>query len=242
MKDAKSSKATNDELLTVTFKEHNRDVVENSLATSSLKTCWVGEVSQGCMMNNLSSRVLDFKGVEVTVTEHEVHNGEVKTRDGKENVVGSVATKKKFFAKVIMEGTPKGVELDIRVEENGHQQQTHKEVLLKVEPSSLARSRPKESIKSSHEFGWNDKVNSTTFQSTFGTMNRESWIGAVMRRNKLVHKSNSKGDGCVGIYRTGVGMQFTYQDISRIQDSKKAKSKEFDMMDLSSIEIWVAQV
>lgn len=31
MTDAKSSKAINDELLTVTYKERNRDVVENSL-------------------------------------------------------------------------------------------------------------------------------------------------------------------------------------------------------------------
>ncbi|CAL9010792.1 unnamed protein product [Prunus brigantina] len=70
-------------------------------------------------------------------------------------------------------------------------------------------------------------------------MKQESWIGAVMGRNELVHKSKSKVDGCVGIYRTRVGMQFTYQGISRIQDSKKANSKEFDMMDLSSIEeIW----
>ncbi|CAL9010793.1 unnamed protein product [Prunus brigantina] len=130
MTDAKSSKAINDELLTITYKERNRDVVEIFLATSSLKTSWAREVSQGCMMNNLSSRVLDFKGVEVTVLEHEVHNGEVKAMDGRENVVGSVAAEKKFFAKVVMEGTPKGVELDIRVEENGHQQQTHKEVLL----------------------------------------------------------------------------------------------------------------
>lgn len=71
-----------------------------------------------------------------------------------------------------------------------------------MEPSSLARSRPKESIKSSHGLGWNDKVNSTTFQSAFGTMKQESWIGAMMGRNELVHKSKSKVDGCVGIYRT----------------------------------------
>lgn len=45
-------------------------------------------------MNNLSSRVLNFKGVEVTVLEHEVHNGEVKTRDGREHVVGSMVAEK----------------------------------------------------------------------------------------------------------------------------------------------------
>ncbi|CAL2246833.1 unnamed protein product [Prunus armeniaca] len=52
-----------------------------------------------------------------------------------------------LLIKVIMEGTPRPVELDIRVEEGRYQQQTHKGVLLEVEPSSQVRSKPKEFIK-----------------------------------------------------------------------------------------------
>ncbi|CAL2257326.1 unnamed protein product [Prunus armeniaca] len=65
----------------------------------------------------------------------------VKSRQGMmgENVVGSVATEKMLLTKVIMEGTPRPVELDTSVEEDGYQQQTHKWVLLEVEPSSQAR-------------------------------------------------------------------------------------------------------
>ncbi|CAL9019418.1 unnamed protein product [Prunus brigantina] len=84
----------------------------------------------------------------LTVMDEE-HNGEVmahssskmKSRQGMmgENVVGSVATEKMLLTKVIMEGTPRSVELDTRVEEDGYQQQTHKWVLLEVEPSSRAR-------------------------------------------------------------------------------------------------------
>ncbi|KAI5330155.1 hypothetical protein L3X38_029553 [Prunus dulcis] len=62
--------------------------------TIMLKTSWGKEVSQGCMTNSSSSRVLDFKGVEVVALEDKVHKSEVKTRDDGENVVGSEGTKK----------------------------------------------------------------------------------------------------------------------------------------------------
>ncbi|CAL8120331.1 unnamed protein product [Prunus armeniaca] len=65
-------------------------------------------------------------------------------------------------------------------------------------------------------------------------MKQEGWIGALMKRKELVHKSKSKVGGYVGIYKTRVDMWFAYQGMSRIQGSKKAKSKEFDMGDLSS--------
>ncbi|KAL6276456.1 hypothetical protein ACE6H2_020057 [Prunus campanulata] len=65
-------------------------------------------------------------------------------------------------------------------------------------------------------------------------MKLKSWIGALMKRNELVHKSKSNVGGYVGIYRTRVGMQFAYQGMSRIQDSKKIRSKEFSMRDLFS--------
>ncbi|CAL9021045.1 unnamed protein product [Prunus brigantina] len=58
------------------------------------------------------------------------HKGEVKTRDDGENVVGSVATEKMLLTKVVMEWTPRQVDLDTRVEEDERQQQTHKVVLL----------------------------------------------------------------------------------------------------------------
>ncbi|CAL2248487.1 unnamed protein product [Prunus armeniaca] len=98
------------------------------------------------MINNLSSRVLDFKGVKVVVSEDKIYKSEVKTRDDGESVIGSMATKDILLTKVVIEWTPRWVELDTRVEEYGDQQQTHKGVLLDVEPSSQARFGPKESI------------------------------------------------------------------------------------------------
>ncbi|VVA30189.1 Hypothetical predicted protein [Prunus dulcis] len=66
----------------------------------------------------------------------------------------------------------------------------------------------------------------------------EGWMGALMKIKELVHKSKSKVSDCVGI-----SMRFAYQGMSRIQDSKKAMSKEFSMGDLSSTqEVRVAQV
>ena len=68
-------------------------------------------------------------------------------------------------------------------------------------------------------------------------------MGALMKRKELVQKSKSKVSSYVGIYRTKVGMRITYQGISSIQGSKKVRSKEFGMGDLSSTqEVWVAQV
>jgi hypothetical protein len=153
-----------------------------------------------------------------------------------------VATEKILLTKVVMEGTPRRVELDTRVEEAVYQQQTHKGVLLEVEHSSQARSELKESIKPSPGFGWMDKEDSTTFRSALGSMKREGWMGAWMRK-EFVHKSKNKVGCYVGIYRTRVGMQFGYQGMSRIQGSKKARSEEFGMGDLSSTqEVRMAQV
>ncbi|KAI5339112.1 hypothetical protein L3X38_018384 [Prunus dulcis] len=155
-------------------------------------------------------KVLDFKGVEVAKWEDKVHKGEFKKRDDGENIVGSVATEKVLLTKMVMEGTPKQVELDTRVEEDGHQQQTHKQVLLEVEPSSQARSELKEPIKLSPGLGWINKEDSTTFLSALGNMKQEIWMGALMKKKELVHKSKSKVGGCVEIYRIRVGMQFAY--------------------------------
>ncbi|CAL8120328.1 unnamed protein product [Prunus armeniaca] len=41
-----------------------------------------------------------------------VHQGEVKTRDDRENIVRSVSTEKMLLIKVVMEGTPRRAELD----------------------------------------------------------------------------------------------------------------------------------
>ncbi|CAL9011707.1 unnamed protein product [Prunus brigantina] len=120
-----------------------KESVQRNEATSMLKTNWARKKDK-------------------------VHKGEVKTRDDGENVVGLVTTKKMLLTKVIVEGTPRWVELDIRVEEDGCQQQTHKGVLLEVEPSSHARSKPKEFIKPSPCSGWMDKEDSTMFQSALG--------------------------------------------------------------------------
>ncbi|KAI5330156.1 hypothetical protein L3X38_029554 [Prunus dulcis] len=88
-----------------------------------------------------------------------------------------------------------------------------------------------------------DKGDSTTFRSALGSMKRESWMGALMKRKALVHKSKSKVGGYVGIYRTRVGMRFSYQGVSRIQGSKKMRSKELDIEDLfSTEEVCLAQV
>ncbi|VVA26077.1 PREDICTED: Retrovirus-related Pol poly from transposon TNT [Prunus dulcis] len=82
-------------------------------------------------------KVLDFKGIAVAVAVSE--------------------------DKVVMEGTPKGVEFDTRAEENGGEQQTQKGVLFEVEPSLLAKFEPKESNKPSTDFEWMDKKDSTMF-------------------------------------------------------------------------------
>ncbi|VVA33845.1 PREDICTED: Retrovirus-related Pol poly from transposon TNT [Prunus dulcis] len=105
-----------------------------------------------------------------------------------------VATEKILLTKMIMEGNPKQVELDTRVEEDGHQQQTLKQVLLEVVPSSQERSELKESIKLSLGLGWINKEDSTTFLSGLGSMKWEIWMGALMKK-ELVHKSKSKVGG-----------------------------------------------
>ncbi|VVA34449.1 PREDICTED: Retrovirus-related Pol poly from transposon TNT [Prunus dulcis] len=57
-----------------------------------------------------------IKGVEVAVLEDKVHKGEVKPWDDVENIFRSVATKKTLLTKVIIEGTPRWVELSTKVE------------------------------------------------------------------------------------------------------------------------------
>ncbi|VVA26034.1 Hypothetical predicted protein [Prunus dulcis] len=64
-------------------------------------------------------------------------------------------------------------------------------------------------------------------------MKRECSMGALMKRKELVQKSKSKVSSYVGIYRTKVGMRFACQG-ARVQCSKKVRSKEFGMGDLSS--------
>ena len=66
----------------------------------------------------------------------------------------------------------------------------------------------------------------------------EGWMGALMKIKELVHKSKSKVSDCVGI-----SMRFAYQGMSRIQGSKKMRSKELDIEDLfSTEEVCLAQV
>lgn len=101
------------------------------------------------------------------------------------------------------------MELDIRVEEGGEQQQQpHKGVTFEFELSSLAQPRPQESIKPSQGFGWMDQEDSNTFQSAFGSKKRECWTSALMKRNESrkesVHESRCKV-GYVRIYRTTLG-------------------------------------
>ncbi|CAL2255907.1 unnamed protein product [Prunus armeniaca] len=74
------------------------------------------------------------------------------------------------------------MELNTIVEEDGHQQQTHKEVLLGVKPLSQARSKAKESIKLSQGFGWKDKA----FQE-FKVPRRQVAISSTLRIS-LLHK------------------------------------------------------
>lgn len=76
----------------------------------------------------------------------------------------------------------------------------------------------------------------------FGEHDRECSMGALMKRKELVQKSKSKVSSYVGIYRTKVSMWFASQGMSRVQGSKKARSKEFGMGDLSSTqEVWVSK-
>ncbi|VVA33889.1 Hypothetical predicted protein [Prunus dulcis] len=166
------------------------------------RNCLEWKETQKKMKNAKSSGVANVSTCYDTddelLMEDEVHKGEVKTRDDGENVVGLVATKKMLLTKVIMERTPRRVELDTRVEED--------RVLWEYEVRKLDMS-------------------------------------ALMKRKELVHKSKNKVGVYVGIYRIRVGMRFVYQDMSRIQGSKKVMSKEFGMGDLfSTQEVWMAQV
>ncbi|KAL6269557.1 hypothetical protein ACE6H2_026468 [Prunus campanulata] len=124
-----------------------------------------------------------------------------------------------------MEGTPFEVELDTRAEEGRQQQQTHKGVLLEVEPSSSARAGPKESIKPSLGFGWMDQEVPATFRSARGSMKRESSRGALMKRNVFLNPRAKSSKW--GFSEQRFGMWFAYQGKSKIQGSKKARSNEF---------------
>lgn len=50
-----------------------KEPAQQNEATDLLKSSWAMEVSRGCMINNLSSRVPDFKGVEVVMSEDRVY-------------------------------------------------------------------------------------------------------------------------------------------------------------------------
>ncbi|KAI5321215.1 hypothetical protein L3X38_030286 [Prunus dulcis] len=56
---------------------------------------------------------------------------------------------------------------------------------------------------------------------TKGLHSTLEWMGALMKRKELVHKSKSKVHGYMGIYRIRIGMQFVYQGMSRIQMFQK---------------------
>ncbi|XP_021800962.1 receptor-like protein 12, partial [Prunus avium] len=203
-----------------------KEPTPHNAAAGLLKRCWARKVSQGYVTNKLSSKVLDFKGAE----------SEVKTRDEEEDVVEG-----KLLAKVVMEGTPFEVELDTRAEEGGQQQQTHKGVLLEVEPSSSARSEPKESIKPSLGFGWMDQEVPATFRSARGSMKRESWRGALMKRKVFLNPRARSAKW--GFSEQRFGLWFAYQGKSKIQVSKEARRNEFGKGDLfSAKEVKVIQV
>ena len=214
---------------------HNvKETVQHNVAASVLKRSWARKVSQGCMTNGSSSKVLDFKAAESV--ERNIHKGEIKTRNDGEDVV-----EEKLLAKVVMEGTPFEVELDTRAEEGRQQQQTHKGVLLEVEPSSNARSGPKESIKPSLGFGWMDQEVPTTFRSAIGSMKRESWRSALMKRNVFLNPRARSTKW--GFSEQRFGMGFAYQGKSKVQGSKEARSNEFGKGELfSAQEVHVTQV
>ncbi|KAI5338271.1 hypothetical protein L3X38_017542 [Prunus dulcis] len=90
------------------------------------RNCLEWKETQKKMKNAKSSGVANVSTCYDTddelLMEDEIHKGEVKTRDDGENVVGLVATKKMLLTKVIIERTPRRVELDTRVEEDEYQQ------------------------------------------------------------------------------------------------------------------------
>lgn len=70
-------------------------------------------------------------------------------------------------------------------------------------------SRLNKSIKPSQGFGCKDKVDLTMFPSTFASMKQQCWMGAWMKMKELVHQSEFKVGGCVGIYKTRVDMRIS---------------------------------
>lgn len=102
--------------------------------------------------------------------------------DDMENVV-----EEKRLAKVVMEGLHLRWSLTQGLKKEGNNNKLTKGVLLEVEPSSIARCGPKESIKLSLSFGWMDEEVSATFQSVIGSMKWESWEGALMKWNMFLN-------------------------------------------------------
>ncbi|VVA22118.1 PREDICTED: Retrovirus-related Pol poly from [Prunus dulcis] len=96
------------------------------------------------------------------------------------------------------------VESDTEVEEFGQQQQTQdeeeEEAQVQVEFPSIARSRPKRTIKPPQRYGWETDAihytlnmsegDPTTFQEVIESSKWESWMGAMMDEMESLHQNS----------------------------------------------------
>ncbi|BFG26329.1 hypothetical protein CerSpe_126030 [Prunus speciosa] len=148
---------------------------------------------------------------DVVFDEKTMPMNKIKNSEAKEDVVERETTievpLKKVFRETSQEqpteDVQEEVESDIEEEDAGQQQQQtqeEEEAQEQVEPSSIARSRPKRTIKPPQRFGWDkDAVHyalnaseeePTTFQEAVENKERESWMEAMMQEMESLHQNS----------------------------------------------------
>ncbi|CAL9005295.1 unnamed protein product [Prunus brigantina] len=143
---------------------------------------------------------------EKAIPMNKVKNSEVKEDVVEKETTIEVALKKvsrKTSRKQLTEDVQEEVESDIEEEQAGQQQQQtqeeEEEAQEHVEPSIIARSRPRRTIKQPQRFGWEkDAVHyalnaseeePTTFQEAVENKERESWMEAMMQEMESLHQN-----------------------------------------------------
>ncbi|CAL9005189.1 unnamed protein product, partial [Prunus brigantina] len=137
---------------------------------------------------------------------NKVKNSEVKEDVVEKETTIEVPLKKvsrKTSRKQLTEDVQEEVESDIEEEQAGQQhqqtQEEEEEAQEHVEPSFIARSRPRRTIKQPQRFGWEkDAVHyalnaseeePTTFQEAVENKERESWMEAMMQEMESLHQN-----------------------------------------------------
>ncbi|CAL2228538.1 unnamed protein product [Prunus armeniaca] len=147
---------------------------------------------------------------DVVFDEKTMPMNKVNNSEAKEDVVEKETTievpLKKVFRETSQEQPTKDVQEEVESnseeEDAGQQQQTQEEeeAQVQVEPSSIARFRPRRTIKPPQRFGWDKdavhhSLNSseeepTTFQEAVENKERESWMEAMMQEMESLHQNS----------------------------------------------------